>query len=97
MGPAAKWLFETSKRASGFSAFSNGWFGKRRDEDDWNAASLRDQAILKVKAAHAGHLDVGDQAGAVVNPWRAQEIVSGFECERDETERPHEALHCRAN
>jgi hypothetical protein len=96
-GAAAKWLFETGECASGFSATSNGLFGKRRNENDWYAASLRDQAILKVKAAHTGHLHIGDQAGAVVNPRRPQEIVSGFEREGDEAERPHEALHCRAN
>ena len=63
-------------------------FGKRRDENDWYAAASGDQAILKVKAAHARHLYVGDQAGAVIDPRRAQEILCGFEHESDETERP---------
>jgi hypothetical protein len=60
-------------------------FGKRRDENDWYAATL--QAILKIKAAHTLHLYVGDQTRAVVDPRRAQEILSAFERESDETER----------
>ena len=80
--PAAKWFFEKCERASGLGPTPNGRFGKRRDENDWKAASLGDQAILKIKAAHAGHLHVGDQAGAVVNPWRAQEIVSRIRTRR---------------
>jgi hypothetical protein len=35
-------------------------FGKRRDENHWYAATLCDQAILKIKAAHTLHLYVGD-------------------------------------
>jgi hypothetical protein len=46
---------------------SNGIFGERRDENDWYAAASGDQAILKVKAAHTWHLQVGDQTGAVVD------------------------------
>jgi hypothetical protein len=62
-------------------------FGKRRDENHWYAATLCDQAILKIKAAHTLHLYVGDQTRAVVDPRRAQEILSAFERESDETER----------
>jgi hypothetical protein len=56
-------------------------FGKRRDENHWYAATLRDQAILKIKAAPTLHLCVGDQTRAVVDPRRAQEILSAFERE----------------
>jgi hypothetical protein len=62
-------------------------FGNRGDENVWYAATLRDQAILKIKAAHTLHLYVGDQTRAVVDPRRAQEILSAFERESDETER----------
>jgi hypothetical protein len=62
-------------------------FGKRRDENDWYAATLRDQAILKIKAAHTLYLYVGDPTRAVVDLRRAQEILSGLEHESDETER----------
>jgi len=85
--PPGEWLFEKTECATGLRATSNGLFGKRRDQDDWYAATLRDQAILKTKAAHTLHLYVGDQTRAVVDPRRAQEILSGFERESDETER----------
>jgi hypothetical protein len=62
-------------------------FGNRGDEYVWYAATLRDQAILKIEAAHTLHLYVGDQTRAVVDPRRAQEILSAFERESDETER----------
>jgi hypothetical protein len=95
--PPSEWLFKKAECAAGLRATSNGLFGKRRDENDWYASALRDQAILKVKAAHTRHLHVGDQTGAVVDPRRAKEILSGFEHESDETERPQKALHGGAN
>jgi len=61
--------------SSGLGATSNSLFGERRDENDWNVAALGDQAILKIKAAHTGYLHVGDQAGAVIDPWRALETA----------------------
>jgi hypothetical protein len=76
----------------GMGTPSNGLFGKRGDKNDWDAASLCDQAILKIEAAQAGHLHIADEAGAVVHSWRTQEIFGGFKSEGDETERPHEAL-----
>jgi hypothetical protein len=72
-------------------------FRKRCDENDRDAASLRNEAILKIKAVHSRHLHVGYQAGAIINPWRAQEILGGFEREGDEAERPYEARQCGAN
>jgi hypothetical protein len=95
--PPSEWLFKKTERAAGLRATSNALFGKRRDENHWYAATLRDQAILKIKAAHTLHLYVGDQTRAVVDPRRAQEILSGLEHESDETERPQKALHCGAN
>jgi hypothetical protein len=72
-------------------------FGKRRDENDWYAATSGGQEILKVKAAHTRHLHIRDQTRAVVDPWRAQEILSRFELESDETERLQKAPHRGAN
>jgi len=82
---------------TGLCTRSNSVFGKRRDENDWYAATLRDQSILKFKPAHTRHLHVGDQTGTVVDPRRAQEVLGRFEDESDETKRPQKALHCRAN
>jgi hypothetical protein len=95
--PPGEWLFKKTDCATGLRATSNVLFGKGRDENDWYAATLRGQAILKIKAAHTRHLYVGDQTGAVVDPRRAQEILSGFERKSDEAERPQKALHCGAN
>jgi hypothetical protein len=94
--PPREWLFKKTECATGLRATSYGLFGKRRDEDDWYAATLRDEAILKIKAAHTRHLYVGDQTGAVVDPWRTQELLSRLEYESDEAERPQEALGCGA-
>jgi hypothetical protein len=82
---------------TGMRTPSNSGFGKRRDEDDWYSATLSDQSIPKINPAHTRQLHVGDQTGAVVDPRRAQEILSRFEHESDETKRPQKALHCRAN
>jgi hypothetical protein len=95
--PPGEWLFEKTECATGSRATSNGLFGKRRDQDDWYAATLRDQAILKIKATHTRHLYVRDHTGAVVDSRRAQEILGGFEHESDEAERSQKALHCSAN
>jgi hypothetical protein len=62
--PPGERLFEKAQCAARLRTPSNGLFGKRRDENDWYAAASGDQAILKVKAAHARHLYVEDQAGA---------------------------------
>jgi hypothetical protein len=93
----SEWLFKKIQCATGLCAPSNGVFGKRRDENDWYAAASGGQAILKVKAAHTRHLHIRDQTGAVVDPRRAQEILSRFEHESDETERLQKAPHCGAN
>src|ERR1700722_13354328 len=90
-------LFKKAQCPTGLCTRSNSVFGKRRDENDGYAATLRDQSILKIKPAHTRHLHVGDQTGTVVDPRRAQEVLSRFEDESDETKRPQKALHCRAN
>jgi hypothetical protein len=83
---AVERLFKKAQWGTGLRTPSNGMFGKRRDENNWYAVASDDQAILKVKAAHTRHLHVGDQTGAVVDPRRAQEILSRFEHESDEAE-----------
>jgi hypothetical protein len=83
--PRDEWLFKKTECATGLRATSNVLFGKRRDENHWYR--LPCAIKLKIEAAHTLHLYVGDQTRAVADPRRAQEILSAFERESDETER----------
>src|SRR5215472_2303516 len=61
-------------------------------EDDRDVATLRQQRFLQFDAVQARHLQIGDDAGRMVEMARLQELFCGCKRVGAEAERRHEAL-----
>ena len=66
----------------------------RSNEDDGYSASFGLKLRLQVKAGHARHTNVDDQARSLVSGFRFQELLRGPEAEGGQTVRFDQILQC---
>jgi hypothetical protein len=76
---------------------SNPCVRERREENERHAVAFGKQVRLQLDAAHAGHLDICNHAGEVIEAVRPQELFGGCECVNDAAERPHKAVSSGAH
>jgi hypothetical protein len=67
-------------------------FGERRDENDRQRSPLGSQQALQLKAAHARHLNICDQARRVIQLRRLQELAGRRKRISDVSKRSHEPV-----
>jgi hypothetical protein len=61
-------------------------------EDCWNRATCLDEVAVKLESGHRGHVDVGDQAGRVLETGR-EEIGCRRKNGHPMAQRPHQPSH----
>jgi hypothetical protein len=91
-GRSVERLGQKADRTGLEGARADAFVRESRDENDRQAPPFGDQAALQLDAAHAGHLDIGDQAQRLIRLSRPQEFVRRCKRMGHVSERPHEPV-----
>ena len=88
-----EWLCQAADRSSLHGPIANARIEKGCDKHRRNRTTGGDQQVVEIKAGHAGHLDVQDKTGRIVQTLGSQELIRRPECPDLKSKRFHHVSH----